>query len=241
MSRQITDSRRVAAAGLAAAAFCAALFWVALVPGTNATGSQRGEPMPRVEMLILRTESSLRQGRPPSHWSTPSKAAQSRDSMQPVRLRLDTMLSSIVGSAVAAETPPVPAESISTSSPARLRPGAVRLDLLARVRDLGNPADADEAFGAKSWLVPPPPPPPPPPPGPVIPRAPPLPFRFLGQIDDGAGKVIYFLARGVSSISVSAGETLDNLYLFEGAEGGALKFTFLPLKERQSLTIGVAQ
>ena len=60
----------------------------------------------------------------------------------------------------------------------------------------------------------------------------------MGQIDDGMGKATYFLVRGNASLSVSVGEKIDNTYLLERAENGSLIFTFLPLKERQSLVIG---
>ena len=86
----------------------------------------------------------------------------------------------------------------------------------------------------------PPPPPPPPSPPPEVPRAPPLPFRYMGQLSDDKGAVTYFLVRGTSTLSVSVGENIDSMYRLESAEGGALQFTFVPLKERQSLVIGVA-
>ena len=72
-------------------------------------------------------------------------------------------------------------------------------------------------------------------------RAPPLPFRYMGQINDGNGAVTYFLLRGTATLSVSVGDSIDNTYRLDSAEGGALQFTFLPLRERQSLHFGVAQ
>ncbi len=173
-----------------------------------------------------------------------------------IKLRLDLALGSLVASAHAQATapsappaPPAPSEPpVAPPSPApatpparALPPGSVRIDLLERPRDLGEPVDAAEAFGPKSWLVVPPPPPAPPPPPPVPPRAPPLPFRYMGQIDDGNGAVTYFLLRGTATLSVSVGDTIDNTYRLDSAEGGALQFTFLPLRERQSLHFGVAQ
>ena len=77
------------------------------------------------------------------------------------------------------------------------------------------------------------------PPAPVeAPRAPPLPFRFMGQLDDGRGNQTYFLARGTAMLSVSLGETIDSTYVLERVELGALHFTYLPLRERQSLQFG---
>lgn len=116
--------------------------------------------------------------------------------------------------------------------------GPVKLELLARQRDLGTPGESGDAFGAKSWVVAPPPPPPPPPPVIEPPRAPPLPFRFMGQVDEGNGQRIYFLTRGTEMISASVGENIDNTYLLERAEGGSLRFVYLPLREAQILQIG---
>jgi hypothetical protein len=116
--------------------------------------------------------------------------------------------------------------------------GPVRLELLARQRDLGTPGESGDAFGAKSWVVAPPPPPPPPPPVIEAPKAPPLPFRFMGQLDEGNGQRIYFLARGTEMISASVGENIDNTYLLERADGGSLRFVYLPLREAQILQTG---
>ena len=60
----------------------------------------------------------------------------------------------------------------------------------------------------------------------------------MGQLDDGRGSRTFFLARGTAMISVGLGETIDNTYLLERIEGGALQFTYLPLRERQTLQIG---
>ena len=113
--------------------------------------------------------------------------------------------------------------------------GPVRLDLLARARELG---DMSNTFAAASWVAPPPPPPPPPPPSNEPPRAPPLPYRFMGSLDDGAGGNTFFLIRGTETINASVGQTLDSTYLVERAENGMLHFLFLPLRQTQTLPIG---
>ena len=203
--------------------------------------------------LVLRVEPKLATTAPAV---TKAKAGADKSARPTIKLRLDLALGSLVASAHAQATapsappaPPAPSEPpVAPPSPApatpparALPPGSVRIDLLERPRDLGEPVDAAEAFGPKSWLVVPPPPPAPPPPPPVPPRAPPLPFRYMGQINDGNGAVTYFLLRGTSTLSVSLGDTIDNTYRLDSAEGGALQFTFLPLRERQSLHFGVAQ
>lgn len=182
--------------------------------------------------LPLRLDVALVQRARAANAPAPDSAAQAA----PLRLKLDV--------AIAAETersavPLAQPDSVPSSATALAAPaaGALRLDLLARIRDLGQ---ATDAFGAKSWVVVPPPPPAAPPAPPMAPRAPPLPFRFMGQIDDGTGKRTFFLLRGMASLSVELGESIDSTYRLERADGGALVFNFLPLQERQSLTIGVA-
>ena len=149
-----------------------------------------------------------------------------------LNLRLDLALSKEPATGAAVErTPAADAAALPVGGP-------VKLELLARQRDLGTPGESGDAFGAKSWVVAPPPPPPPPPPVIEPPRAPPLPFRFMGQVDEGNGQRIYFLTRGTEMISASVGENIDNTYLLERAEGGSLRFVYLPLREAQILQIG---
>ena len=128
------------------------------------------------------------------------------------------------------------AEPQAAAAPSGKPAGGLRLDLLTKPRNLG--ATGPDAFGARSWVVVPPPPPPPP----VVveePRAPPLPFRYMGQVDDGRGNRTYFLLRGTATLSVSVGDNIDNIYRLESADTGILHFTYLPMKARQSLQIGV--
>ena len=94
-----------------------------------------------------------------------------------------------------------------------------------------------EIFGAKSWYVPPPPPPPVPPPPP---SAPPLPFTFLGKIQESEGKPTIFLAGENRVYLVREGETIDNTYSVDGIENGKLELTYLPLKIKQYINMGEA-
>lgn len=149
-----------------------------------------------------------------------------------LNLRLDLALSKEPAAGAALERIP------SADAAALPVGGPVKLELLARQRDLGTPGESNDAFGAKSWVVAPPPPLPPS--SPVIepPRAPPLPFRFLGQVDEGNGQRIFYLTRGTEMISASVGEKIDNTYILERADGGSLRFVYLPLREAQILQIG---
>ncbi len=181
--------------------------------------------------LPLRLDFRLVQSARAANAPAPETAARGA----PLRLKLDVAIAaeSERGAASAAQGMQAVSPEAAAAPPAA---GAVRLDLLARTRDLGL---ATDAFGAKSWVVVPPPPPPPPPEPPMAPRAPPLPFRFMGQIDDGAGKRTFFLIRGTATLSVEVGESIDRTYLLERADGGVLVFNYLPLQERQSLNIGL--
>jgi len=148
-----------------------------------------------------------------------------------LHLRLDPALGKEPAVGAAERAMPATASALPAGGP-------VRLELLARQRDLGEPGEGGDAFGAKTWVVAPPPPPPPPPPVIEPPKAPPLPFRFMGQVDEGNGHRVFFLLRGTEMISASVGENIDNSYLLERADGGSLRFIYLPLRETQLLQIG---
>ena len=100
--------------------------------------------------------------------------------------------------------------------------------------------DAGEAFPARNWQPPPPPvtarsktPPPPPP-------APPLPFSYFGRINTD-GKVVVFLNRGELNFPVVQGDTIEGTYRVEEILPNALVLTYLPLQQRQTLSIGAAR
>jgi hypothetical protein len=98
--------------------------------------------------------------------------------------------------------------------------------------------DAVNLFTTKSWYVPPPPPPPQKPMPPPPPTAPPLPFTFLGQYQDSPERVVFFLVKGDKIYTVSAGDVVEGTYRIEGASGGQLALTYLPLNIRQLLSTG---
>ena len=104
----------------------------------------------------------------------------------------------------------------------------------------------EDAFAIKSWAPPPPPPPPPkivprpavqvlaPPPRP---GAPPLPYRYLGRLED-AGVVTIFLGKGDANFAVKPGDTLEGNYRLDAFQGHLLTFTYLPLQQQQTLPVG---
>jgi len=97
---------------------------------------------------------------------------------------------------------------------------------------------APEFFAVKSWYVAPPPPPVVAPPPPPKPKAPPLPFVFMGRMSDPAGGMVVYLVKGDRTFPVKGGETLENLYQVEKISAGEIEFVYLPLKEKQVLAIG---
>lgn len=107
-------------------------------------------------------------------------------------------------------------------------------------------AKARDAFAKKSWFVAPPPPPPapqhtpPPPAAPPPPQAPPLPFKYIGRLHESADRTVWYLLQGERFIVAATGELIDTVYRIEGAEAGQLSFRYLPLDQRQTLTIGAA-
>lgn len=105
----------------------------------------------------------------------------------------------------------------------------------------GNEPPPD-LFKSFSWYVPPPPPPAPPESAlpPPAPTAPPLPFTYIGQLDEG-NKQTFMLARGEIVITARAGEQLDSNYRLESLQGSSLVITYLPLNQRQTLDVGVTQ
>lgn len=97
------------------------------------------------------------------------------------------------------------------------------------------------AFPKRDWTPPPPPPPPaPPPPPPAPPQAPPLPFSFLGKIIEGKQWTV-FLAQQDRTHAVVAGDMIGHEYKVYSIAPPMMILTYLPLKQTQSLPIGLAE
>ena len=131
------------------------------------------------------------------------------------------------------------AEATQTHKPKAERTRIALADELdvATLRREPEDKEAGNLFASKSWYVAPPPQPPaavaPAPP----PSAPPLPFTYLGRLDDPA-KPVFFLVAGDRVLFVSKGDVIENTYRVEGITGSALTLTYLPLNIRQSLDVG---
>lgn len=125
----------------------------------------------------------------------------------------------------------VPRDSPRQKAPA---PVVLRSELLQR-----EAADLEiyNIFAARSWYVPPPPPKPPRPLPPPPPTAPPMPFTYIGKIEE-QGRSTVFLSREGTNYSVKQGDQIDGTYRVEEISPQAVILTYLPLNIRQTLPIG---
>ncbi len=110
-----------------------------------------------------------------------------------------------------------------------------RLDLGRVSRDAEEVAVVD-VFALKSWL-PPPPVVAPMATRPVVPVAPPVPFRYVGQLEASEGKVTIYLARGETVYTVRVGDVLDEQYRLDAMDNGQITLTYLPMNQQQMLAI----
>lgn len=160
--------------------------------------------------------------------------------MRPKR-RLTILLLALAGIAalVIFDTPESPSTPASRKSPSRISPPSgndmiLALSPRAAVSNEGVP----DAFGVRDWTPPPPPPPPAPPPAP--PQAPSLPFSYLGkQLLDGHWTV--FLGQQDKTYIVQVGDVIGDAYKIERIAPPHLTLTYLPLKQAQTLAIGIAE
>ena len=133
------------------------------------------------------------------------------------------------------------AASAAASSGGGSAGAALDTELVSQRAPAGNrPANA---FAPKSWLVAAPPPPPPPlpvvlPPPAPPPQAPPLPFKYVGVLHVSPDHTLWYLLSGERLIIAATGEVIDNTHRIDGADAGQLRFTYMPLAQRQSLAIG---
>jgi uncharacterized protein (DUF2249 family) len=88
-----------------------------------------------------------------------------------------------------------------------------------------------DPFRSKTWYVAPPPPKPP------KPTAPPLPFQYLGKLNDG-GEMRVFLNHQGKHIIARVGDVINGTYSVDEISGGQMTFLYQPLNEKQVLAIG---
>ncbi len=168
-----------------------------------------------------------------AQWSRASRELGAADAIvQPVTA------ASAASAAMPAAPPPAqawePLAAPSTAASAASVPDALNARTV--------PSTNGRAFTRLSWLPPPPPPPPPAPaapaPAPAPPTAPPLPFTFVGMVENGTGKPQAFLARGDTLLVVAAGDALDNnTYRVESLSATQIVLTYTPLNMKQTIDV----
>ncbi|MBN3762256.1 hypothetical protein [Burkholderia sp. Ac-20365] len=108
---------------------------------------------------------------------------------------------------------------------------------LAALRKPMSLESRNNPFVASSWLPPPPPvvqaaPEPAPPP-----TAPPMPYLYLGKLDDSTLKPRIFLSRGDQLLIVSQGDVVEGQYRVESISDGDVVLIYLPLNQRQVISM----
>lgn len=68
-------------------------------------------------------------------------------------------------------------------------------------------------------------------------KAPPLPFKVLGQYVDGDEPAV-FLQFNEKTLVVKSGESVDENYRIESIAQGKITFLYVPLAEKQTLALG---
>ena len=130
----------------------------------------------------------------------------------------------------------------TSSGPRDHRAALAALDTGLVSRRVAMEGTGSNAFATRSWFVAPPPPPPapppPPPPEPPPAQAPPLPFKYMGMLEESADRTVWYLVQGERLIVAATGEVIDATYRIDGADKGQLRLTYLPLDQRQMLAIG---
>jgi hypothetical protein len=134
-------------------------------------------------------------------------------------------------------TDAVPAEKASAAPVASAvaalpKPPIADASALPHARFESWPQQAD-LFVSRSWQ-----PPPAPPPKAEAPRAPVLPFRYLGKVLEG-GAVMAFVSQGALTHLLRQGDVLAD-YKVDAITPVEMTFVYLPLNEKQRLTFGSA-
>lgn len=104
-------------------------------------------------------------------------------------------------------------------------------------------SDGSDPFAPRNWNAAPVPEPvkavlAPPPVAPVIvPEGlPPLPFQYMGRMNDDGNEVVY-LGRGDEAMVARMGEVVGSIYKVVGITSTQIEFEHLPTKQRQTLPI----
>jgi len=143
------------------------------------------------------------------------------------------LVASVVGGAPWTSTPPPAAQADRAMvPPAALKEEPLDLEALERRKVSGTVPDLFEHRAptppapVRIAVVAPPP----------TPVAPPLPFRYLGRLDDGERRAV-FLEEGKNVYSVAVGDMIDQRYRIERITDTAVTFRHVLLGTEQTLPI----
>ncbi|MGD7278840.1 hypothetical protein ACQCQ7_26160, partial [Ralstonia pseudosolanacearum] len=64
-----------------------------------------------------------------------------------------------------------------------------------------------------------------------------LPFVYLGTLNPEAAKPQVFISSGDRLLIVSPGDVIDGVYRFESIAATEARFTYLPLNQRQVMSV----
>lgn len=156
------------------------------------------------------------------------------------------VLLSVLAATIAAVCYPVDEPAFPTASATpKAQLAAVVPAPMATEESEGEQQGDPNPFSPRGWQAPPPAPlpatpvvvapvfvgPPAPPPPPV---APPLPFRFMGALIDGAEQTVY-LARGDEAFVAHLGDVLDGTYKVGSIHANQIEFEHIPTHQKQTL------
>ena len=129
-----------------------------------------------------------------------------------------------VGSAIRSGAPAVNETTFPSKPPAAEAQHSLREKYATQAVDL---------FAPRNWQ-----PPPPPQPKAAAPKAPPLPFRYLGKVLEG-GDILAFLGQGTRTYLLRRGDVLAE-YKIDEITPTEMTFVYLPRNDKQHLTFGSA-
>lgn len=113
-----------------------------------------------------------------------------------------------------------------------MEPDELRLGKLTR-RAATDPTQ--NAFANRTWTVPAPAERQAPP----APSAPPMPFTYLGKMQEGdTGAITVYLVQGEQAYSVRKGDMIDNTWRVESINADQMVLTYLPMATRQTISFG---
>lgn len=129
---------------------------------------------------------------------------------------------------------PIP-QNAPSQQLALLKPvqGSTLIDREALLSPLLSRGAPSRLFDEHTWVVPVKKPPP----APVVPTAPPNPFKYLGKQQSGS-EIKVFLSEGEKTWVVQENATLGSQYRVESIRPPRLTLVYLPLNIRQDIVIG---